>query len=184
MTKRNSCSPRLNCFTTILLSLTVCWSITSIFPFLHLFEASGSFSTKKCLSSSKSWKFAEWHTWSSAESVLFAIIYLLTQPKRWSVLSSCQESIPVTLFWPESPKYVWDRLKQIQNNAARIVFKALKHYHVSSLLHSLHWLPITKRIDYKLCSLCFSVINGTPRIPVRTGGYLHPFSTASLCFIY
>ena len=51
--------------------------------------------------------------------------------------------------------------QKIQNNAARIVFKSPKHCHVSPLLRSLHWLPITKRIDYKLSSLCFSFINGT-----------------------
>ena len=46
-------------------------------------------------------------------------------------------------------------------NAARIDFKSPKHCHVSPLLRSQHWLPITKRIDYKLSSLRFSVISGT-----------------------
>ena len=64
--------------------------------------------------------------------------------------SSCWNSkVPVR----QTPK--------IQNNAARIVFKSSKHCHVSPLLRSLHWLPITKRIDYDLSSLCFSVIIGT-----------------------
>ena len=58
------------------------------------------------------------------------------------------------------------RLKKIQNNAARIVFKSPKHCHVSPLLRSVHWLPITKRIYNKLSSLCFSVINRTgPEYP-------------------
>ena len=63
--------------------------------------------------------------------------------------SSCWNSkVPVR----QTPK--------IQNNAARIVFKSPKRCHVSPLLRSLHWLPITKRIDYKLSSSCFSVSNG------------------------
>ena len=49
--------------------------------------------------------------------------------------------------------------QKIQNNAARIVFKSPKHCHVSPLLRSL--LPITRRIDCKLFSFCFSVTNGT-----------------------
>ena len=67
----------------------------------------------------------------------------------------------LTLLLAGIPKYLLDGLKKIQNNAAHIVFKSPKHCHVSPLLHSLQWLPITKRIDYKLSSLCFSVINGT-----------------------
>jgi hypothetical protein len=58
-------------------------------------------------------------------------------------------------------KYMLDRLQKIQNNAARLVFKSSKYDHVSPLLHSLHWLPITQRIDYKLCSMCFAVISST-----------------------
>ena len=58
-------------------------------------------------------------------------------------------------------KHMLDRLQKIQNNAARLVFKSSKYDHVSPLLHSLHWLPITQRIDYKLCSMCFAVISST-----------------------
>ena len=51
--------------------------------------------------------------------------------------------------------------KKIQNNAARIVFKFPKHCHVSPLLRSLHWLPITKRMFYWFSPLLFLVVNGT-----------------------
>ena len=43
---------------------------------------------------------------------------------------------------------------------ARAVFKFPKLDHVFPL-RPLHLLPITQRTDYKLSSLCFSVINGT-----------------------
>ena len=52
-------------------------------------------------------------------------------------------------------------IKKNQNIAARIVFKSPKHCHVSPLLRSVHWPSVTKRIDYKLSSLCFSDIDGT-----------------------
>ena len=47
------------------------------------------------------------------------------------------------------------------NNAARLVCKSSKFEHVSPLLHSLHWLPISDRIDYKISSLTHSAICGT-----------------------
>ena len=75
-----------------------------------------------------------------------------------------QESITITLL-AGIPNYLLDRLKnpqkKNQNNTECIVFKSTKHCHVSPFLHSLHRLPITRRIDYKLSSLCFSVNNGT-----------------------
>ena len=51
------------------------------------------------------------------------------------------------------------RLQQIQNNAARLVFKKPKKQHVTPLLKKLHWLPVTDRIEYKIASLCFKSLN-------------------------
>lgn len=42
------------------------------------------------------------------------------------------------------------RLQSIQNTAARIVTKTNKFDHISPVLHKLHWLPISARIDYKV----------------------------------
>ena len=42
-----------------------------------------------------------------------------------------------------------------------LVCKSSKFEHVSPLLHSLHWLPISDRIDYKISSLTHSAICGT-----------------------
>jgi len=43
-------------------------------------------------------------------------------------------------------------LQQIQNSLARTVVKASKSRHITLILRSLHWLRITKRIEYKLLS--------------------------------
>ena len=59
------------------------------------------------------------------------------------------------------PKHLTHKLRCIQNNAARLVCKSSKFEHVSPLLHSLHWLPISDRIDYKIPSLTHSAICGT-----------------------
>ena len=50
------------------------------------------------------------------------------------------------------------RLQQIQNTLARTVVKAPKFCHISPILHSLHWLKINERIEYKILSLTYNVL--------------------------
>ena len=57
------------------------------------------------------------------------------------------------------PQYQLDRLQKIQNHAARLVLRVPKRQSATPLLHQLHWLPIRKRIHYKLSCLCFSSLN-------------------------
>jgi hypothetical protein len=54
-----------------------------------------------------------------------------------------------------------NRLQLVQNNAARLIYRAKRRDHVSPLLRELHWLPIEARIEYKLCTLCFNFFLGT-----------------------
>ena len=57
-----------------------------------------------------------------------------------------------------------DRLQRIQNRAARIVLNARKYDHVSPLLKQLHWLPVSKRIMYKVALIVYKSIHGlTPQ---------------------
>ena len=51
------------------------------------------------------------------------------------------------------PKSQLSRLQQIRNSLARTVIKAPRSCHITPILHSLHWLRITERIEYKLLSL-------------------------------
>ena len=48
------------------------------------------------------------------------------------------------------PLYLRGRLQNVQNSAAKLVFKARKRDHVQPLLQALRWLPVQARIDYKL----------------------------------
>ena len=57
--------------------------------------------------------------------------------------------------------YLPDRLQKVQNNDALLIYQSSKFNHVTPLLHSLHCLPIEKRIDFKLASLCFKSLNGS-----------------------
>lgn len=58
------------------------------------------------------------------------------------------------------PQYLINKLQRVQNSAARLIFKARKHDHVTPLLRSLHWLPVQARIEYKLSSLCYNFFTG------------------------
>lgn len=51
--------------------------------------------------------------------------------------------------------YLLDILHQVQNAAARLTVKASKSDHITPILHSLHWLPVAARIQYKVSSLCY-----------------------------
>ena len=57
------------------------------------------------------------------------------------------------------PKYLLSKLPKVQNNAARLIFRTTRYAHVTPILHSLHWLPIEQRIEYKLSLLCFKIIS-------------------------
>ena len=43
------------------------------------------------------------------------------------------------------------RLQGVQNQAARLIFKLGRQTQTFSYLRQLHWLPIARRIDFKLC---------------------------------
>ena len=53
------------------------------------------------------------------------------------------------------------KLQRIQNNAARLVLRKSKRDSVTALLHELHWLPVSARIDYKVATLCHQCIYGS-----------------------
>ena len=52
------------------------------------------------------------------------------------------------------------KLKVAQNNAARVVLRRKKRDHASPLLTKLHWLPVEKRIIYKIATLSHRCLNG------------------------
>ena len=51
------------------------------------------------------------------------------------------------------------KLQKVQNNAARLVLRRSISSHATPMLESLHWLPVEKRIDYKLSLLCYKSLN-------------------------
>ena len=49
-------------------------------------------------------------------------------------------------------------LQRVQNAAAKLVFKARKYDSVTPLLHSLHWLPVSHRIKFKILLVTFKCL--------------------------
>ena len=54
------------------------------------------------------------------------------------------------------PSYLLERLQKIQNKAARLV---LSKHDSKELLRLLHWLPVQKRVDFKIACLVFKSLN-------------------------
>ena len=63
-----------------------------------------------------------------------------------ALLSSCKNKVVA-------------RLQRLQNRAARIVFQVPRRHSSSPLLASLHWLPIDKRIKFKILLHIYKALN-------------------------
>ena len=57
------------------------------------------------------------------------------------------------------PKCLLKRLQSVQNAAARLVSGSRKYDHISPVLHQLHWLPVDKRIIYKILLMVFKCLH-------------------------
>ena len=58
------------------------------------------------------------------------------------------------------PDKDFNKLQKLQNYAARVILKKTIREHAKPMLRELHWLPITLRVDYKICVLIFKCLNG------------------------
>jgi hypothetical protein len=58
------------------------------------------------------------------------------------------------------PKKVTYQLQKIQNAAARTLTGARKRDHITPQLQQLHWLPIKRRVEYKILVLAFKAKHG------------------------
>ncbi|XP_051785978.1 uncharacterized protein LOC127528836 [Erpetoichthys calabaricus] len=75
------------------------------------------------------------------------------------------------------PKKDINRLQLMQNSAARILTRKRKSKHISPVLMSLHWFPVSFRIDFKILLMVYKALNNltpsyiseclTPYIPNR-----------------
>jgi len=55
------------------------------------------------------------------------------------------------------------KLQRLQNTLAQVVTMTRRHDHISPVLSSLHWLPISQRIKFKLATITYKVlVTGQP----------------------
>ena len=57
------------------------------------------------------------------------------------------------------PDQLLDKLQRVQNVAARIVVRASRYDHITSILETLHWLPVQYRIEYKVVLMTFKALH-------------------------
>jgi len=58
------------------------------------------------------------------------------------------------------PKYEIQKLQRILNAAARLLTYTRKYDHITPVLSELHWLPVEKRIMFKILLLTFKALHG------------------------
>ncbi len=51
------------------------------------------------------------------------------------------------------------KLEHVQNDAARLISGKGKYDHISATLYEYHWLPVPKRIDFKILMYVFKCVN-------------------------
>ena len=52
------------------------------------------------------------------------------------------------------------RLQSVQNAAARLVSGAQRCDHIMPVLQQLHWLPVRRRVDFKMATLVYMTLSG------------------------
>ena len=57
------------------------------------------------------------------------------------------------------PDYRIKQIQRVQNIAARVVALSSKYDHISPVLRELHWLPVDKRILFKILLLTYKCVN-------------------------
>ena len=71
------------------------------------------------------------------------------------------------------PDFLIQKLQRVQNTAARILTRTRKSEHISPILRSLHWLPVSKRIDYKIMILTYKCLHNLA--PSYLQDLIHPY---------
>ena len=57
------------------------------------------------------------------------------------------------------PKCTLQKLQRVQHAAARIITKTSRFDHISPVLKELHWLPVHRRIEFKILSLTYKALH-------------------------
>ena len=101
----------------------------------------------------------QWHNKQRKDSMLLADSDSVTLHYYYLVLAS----VPLATLEP---------LQRVQNAAARLIFELSPREHITPSLLQLHCLPVSWRIQFKLCCITHSVHTG--RCPAYLTNIVHP----------
>ena len=66
------------------------------------------------------------------------------------------------------------KLQRVQNSAARLVSRCPWRDHITPILKSLHWLPVSARIKFKVILITYKILNNSA--PVYLSDLLSPYA--------
>ena len=89
------------------------------------------------------------------------------------------------------------QVQSVQNAAARLITGAKRREHITPILRQLHWLPVRRRVEFKIASLVYQVLSSKvaylaiwstifispQKVPLASSGPLRGESALSLVFI-
>ena len=68
------------------------------------------------------------------------------------------------------------RLQLVQNSAARILTRTNRRSHITPILKTLHWLPVSVRVNFKILVLTFRALHG--QAPPYISDLIQPYTPA------
>ena len=87
-------------------------------------------------------------------------------PPDWTIAIHYSISMPSTSIY---------RLQKIQNSIARVVVPSVRRsQHITPTLRTLHWLPVEKRITYKIATITFKTLQ--TQLPSYLSDLLIPYN--------
>ena len=81
-------------------------------------------------------------------------------------------------------KNIIGKLQKLQNAAARIISKRKKRESVRDVLDKLHWLPVEKRVVFKILVMTFKIVHGLAPESLCKLISLHCQTTLTLGILY
>ena len=80
------------------------------------------------------------------------------------------------------PACIISKLQRLQSSAARIVIRSRKFDHITPILRDLHWLPVSKRISFKVLILTYRALHDLA--PDYIADLVMPYSPAPSCGLH
>ncbi len=106
---------------------------------------------------------------SEVSSICFYHLRNISRIRKFLTEEACKTLVQALvisrLYYANALLYVMyvsssSRLQRVQHAAARLVMKARWNDHITTALQDLRWLPIRKRIEYKILILVFKALQG------------------------